>query len=466
MAMVTSASAPAVVTVPRSVRLGYGVGSFCTGTFGTVPGLLLLYYMTNVLAVPAWLAGLVVFLPKVWDLFINPYVGQRSDRTTSRWGARRPWLLLGALTLPVTFALTFAGPPLTGGAAALYVGVMFFLTTTAFAFFEVPYKAMPVEMTDDYHERSSLLQWRMVFLGVAILLSGAVAPAITNAEAAGGTVGGYRTMGLAVGALLLVAMLGTFFGTASAPVVRRTEAEGTIMAQFRVARTSKTFLVLLGFSCAQMLAAGLMLAGAPYLATYLLDAPEATTTLFVALVGPILLTMPLWVWLSKRLEKRGAMILASALFLAGGVALVLTPQLGAVYAHVCVAVVGVGYAGFQLLQYSMLADVVVHDALVSGRSRAGVFTGLWTACETVVFAFGALVLGWVLGAAGFVESDASERVAQPESAIMAVTYGGTLLPAAAMALSIVLVMRYRLTAGELARAQAQADARAEQGAKG
>ena len=174
--MVKPALAPAVVTVPRSVRIGYGVGSVCTATFTTVPGLLLLFYMTNVLAIPAWIAGIVVFLPKLWDIFINPWVGQRSDRTVSRLGARRPWMLLGALTLPVMFALTFAGPPLTGMSAALYVGLFYFLTATAYAFYEVPYKAMATEMTEDYHERSSILQWKMVFVGLAVLLSGALAP--------------------------------------------------------------------------------------------------------------------------------------------------------------------------------------------------------------------------------------------------------------------------------------------------
>jgi GPH family glycoside/pentoside/hexuronide:cation symporter len=452
--MVTSASAPAAVTVPRSVRLGYGIGSFCTGTFSTVPGLLLLYYMTNVLAVPALLAGLVVFLPKVWDMIINPYVGQRSDRTVSRFGARRPWLLLGALTLPPTFALTFAGPPLTGIPAALFVGAFFFLTATAYAFFEVPYKAMPTEMTDDYHERSSLLQWRMVFLGLAILLSGAVAPAIAGIEAPGGTAAGYRLMGVVIGLVLLVAMLGTFFGTARAPVVGRAEAEPSLRRQLAVARTNRSFLILLGLSCAQMFAVGTMLAGAPYFATYVLHDAQATTTLFVSLVGPILLTMPLWVWLSKRFEKRGAMALSGTMFAAGAVGMAFTPAFGALYAHLCVLLVGVAYAGLQLLQFSMLADVVAYDQLVTRKRRAGVFTGLWTACETVVFAFGALALSWVLGIAGFVESDPSAPVTQSDAAVQAVLMGGTLLPAVFIALSVVLTLRYPLTAEKLSAAQA------------
>lgn len=448
VAMVTPAPVPAPLAVPRAVRVGYGVGSVCTGTFSTVPGLLLLFYMTNVLAVPAWAAGLVVFLPKVLDLVLAPWVGRCSDHTVSRLGARRPWMLVGTLTLPVAFALTFAGPPLTGLPAALYVAVCYLATATAYAFYEVPYKAMAAEMTDDYHERSALLQWKMVFVGGAILLSGSFAPAI-----AGGEVAGYRLMGLLVAGVLLVSMLASFFGTARVPGPEVTEARGagpSIRAQFAEARSSGAFMPLLALGCAQMFAAGVLLAGAPYFATYILGDPGAVTTLFMCVVGPLLVTMPLWVRLSRRYDKRGAMALGSALFAAGAAGTALSGSLGPVYAHLCLLVVGVGYAGLQLLQVSMLADVVAHDTLVTGGRRAGSFTGLWAACETVVFALGALVLGWLLGAAGFVESGGTNPVAQPETAMAATLYGGTLLPAVFAGISLLLARRYPLTAQALA----------------
>ncbi|MBG0832292.1 MFS transporter [Planomonospora sp. ID67723] len=450
--MVTPASAPAPdpvpgpasATVSRGVRIGYGVGSVSTATFSTVPGLLLLFYMTNVLAIPAWAAGLVAFLPKVWDIVINPWVGQRSDRTVSRFGARRPWMLAGAVALPLAFAATFAGPPLTGLAAAAYVAVCYFLTATAYALYEVPYKAMAAEMTTDYHERSSILQWKMVFVGLAILLSGALAPAIAGTE-----VSGYRLMGLVVAGALFASMTASFLGTARAPVVTRAEAEASVRAQFAAARTSGPFMTLLGLSCAQMFAAGTLLAGAPYFATYTLRDPGAVTTLLLCIVGPLLVTMPGWVWLSRRYDKRGAMILGSALFCAGTAGMALSGQFGSVYAHACVLVVGIGYAGLQLLQFSMLSDVIVYDEAVTGRRRAGVFTGLWTAAETVVFAFGALVYGWLLGVAGFVESDPKTPVEQPEQAIEATLYGGTMIPAALVVVAIWLTTRYTLTAERL-----------------
>ncbi|XVQ14371.1 MFS transporter [Spirillospora sp. CA-255316] len=436
--------------LPRSLRIGYGLGSFCAGTFSTVPGLLLLYYMTNSLGVPAGLAGLAVFLPKAWDLVVNPFVGRWSDRTVSRLGPRRPWLLAGAVVLPPTFVMTFAGSPVTGSTAALYVGGWFLLAATAYALFEVPYKAMPAEMTDDYHEQSTLLTWRMGFLGLAILLSGGLAPALVNFDGGEPTLGGYRLMALVIGAVVLLAMVATFFGTAKAPRIDRAETEHvTVRAQLAAARGNRPFMLLLGLSSAQMLAVGIMLAGSPYFASYILEDTGAITTMFLALIGPLIVTMPLWVRVSRRFDKRGGMLASSLLFMIGGMALSATPAFGELYAHGCVMLMGIGYAGLQLLQFSMLADTLIYDELRSGKRRAGVFTGLWTAAETVMMALGALILGWILDAAGFVSSEPDEPVSQPDSAIDAILFGGALAPALLLSIAIACTLKYDLSAERL-----------------
>ncbi len=430
-------------------RFGYGVGSLCTGTFAAIPGLLLLYYMTNVLAVPAFLAGVVVFAPKVWDLAFSPLIGQWSDRTVSRLGPRRPWMLAGAGLLPVTFALTFVGPPLTGFPAAIFVGVAFLLASSAYVVFEVPFKAMPAEMAGDYHERTILMQWRMVFVAVALAASGILAP-----EIAGQSLDGYRTMGVVFAGLMLVAMLVPFFSTARAPMtINAAAAKGTLREQFAAARSSKPYMWLLGLSCAQMLAAGVMLSGSPYFAAYILNNPGATSTLFAALVGPLLVTMPLWVRLSRRLDKKGAMILATALFLSGALALLATPAFGALYAHVCVMLVGIGYAGLQLLQFSMLADVIAHDAAIAGSRRGGMFTGLWTASENAVQSLGALVFGAVLAIGGFISSDPANPITQPGTALTAIVIGASIVPAVVMLTAIWMTFQYDLTEDGIAAAQ-------------
>src|ERR1041384_4856124 len=142
--------------VTSRVRAGYAMGSFVTGAFGTVPGLLLLPYLTDSLAVPAAVAGLLVLLPKAWDVVFNPVAGRISDRV----GVRRPFLLWGGLAVSVLFAALFAGP------SAVYVAVVFLLCATAYAFFQVPYVAMLAEITSDYDERTRLMAWRMAVLAL------------------------------------------------------------------------------------------------------------------------------------------------------------------------------------------------------------------------------------------------------------------------------------------------------------
>src|SRR5690606_41319407 len=94
----------------RRQRVGYGMGSVATGAFGTVPGLMLLPYLTDTLGIAAAVAAVIVFLPKAWDVVLNPIAGRISDRSTDPRGPRRPFLLRAGLLLAPCFALIFAGP--------------------------------------------------------------------------------------------------------------------------------------------------------------------------------------------------------------------------------------------------------------------------------------------------------------------------------------------------------------------
>ncbi|MBK3592333.1 MULTISPECIES: MFS transporter [Streptomyces] len=441
------AAPPAVSPgLPRRIRVGYGLGSLCTGTFATVPGLILLYYLTDVLAVPPAVAGAAVFLPKAWDVLINPLVGALCDRSRLPGGGRRAFLLIGACTLPPLFALIFAAPPLRGGAAAGYVAVLFLLAATAYAVFQVPYVTMPAEMTEDPHERGRVLGWRVGFLGVAILLSGAVAPAIAHAD--GDTPASYRLMGAVVAVLLAAGMFGAWAATRGAPEAARSRAEPSLRAQLAAARSHRPFLHLAGMWTLQALAIGVMLAGVQYFATYTLGSATAVTWLFVCLIGPLALFMPLWNRLARRKGVRYAQWCASLLYTAGAAVLGLTPAAGPAAGYASVVLVGIAYAGLQLLPLTMLADTLAADAARTGVRRAATFTGLWTAAETLAFALGAGVFALVLAVTGFRSSDAAHHVSQPDAALTGITAGMSVLPALLGAASLWLLHRYREPATE------------------
>lgn len=434
------------------VRVGYGLGSFATGTFNTVPGLLLLYYLTDVIGVAAGLAGFLVFLPKAWDVLLNPWIGSRSDRTVHRWGPRRPWMLAGAIALPLGFAAMFAGPPLDRGWATAYVTVLFLVTATGMACFQVPFVALPAELTADHDERSRLMTWRVAFLAGAILLSGSLAPVLAGGHGdEDGTLSGYRLMGVVIAALVCAGGLASFLATSGAPdALPATTSEPSLAAQLRAARDNRPFMWLLAVYVVQAAAAGLMLAGAQYFATYILDDPDTVTFLFACLIVPSLLAMPLWLAIGRRLGKRNATFAASLCFLAGAAVVALCRQLPPETAYGAVALAGVGYAGMQMLELSMLGDAIAADTFLSGRRRAGMFTGLWTAGETMGLALGPALFGLVLTIGDFASSDADHRVPQPDSALTAVVVGFGALPVLLMLLSLPLLARYRLTEAELA----------------
>jgi GPH family glycoside/pentoside/hexuronide:cation symporter len=422
--------------LPRRVLAGYSLGSLVTGPFGTVPGLLLLPYLTDTLGVAAGIAGLLVLLPKAWDVLINPVAGRISDRL----GDRRPFLLGAGLALALLFTSIFAGPFGGGGAAGVYVAVTFLAAATAYAFFQVPFVAMPAELTDGYAERTRLLTWRVAVLALAILISGAVAPLVV--ELGGGGLDGHRWSGVFVGALIAAGTLGVYFGTRTAVSRSPAELEPSLRAQLRIAGANAPFRALLLCWIVQTAGLATMLAGVQYFADHVIEQESGATFLFAAFVGPALLVMPLWSRVGARAGKLRALVLASLLFAAGALALLLSPVLPAVATYLIVALVGAGYAGQQVFSLAMLPDRIAFDTRRTGRRQAGVFTGVWTAGETLGLALGPGIYALILQLSGYVSSATGAAAAQDATARLGVLLGFTVVPAALVGAAVVLLRHY------------------------
>lgn len=421
-----------------------------------MPGLLLLPYLTDTIGIGAALAGLLVLLPKAWDVVFNPIAGRISDRTTGPAGPRRPFLKWGGIALAVTFAAMFAHPVGNTAMATAYLVVMFVLAATAFAFYQVPYVAMPAEITDDPAERTRLMTRRIAVLAVAILAAGAGAPAIRDAV---GGINGYRLMGVAIGALILIGALWAYAGTRSAPIGQIRPSATSWAQTVDAVRSAPRFARLLMVFVIQAIGIGTMLAGVDYVARVVLGSSGASSILFAAFVGPALLVMPLWQLLATRFSKIACYVAASLVFAAGAVGIaivtltsgrlrgspdpgaavatapeagIVAPSLGLVVA--LVVLVGIGYAGQQVFPLSLLADLSADAERASGGKRAGIFAGVWTAGETLGMALGPGIYGLVLALGSYVSTDAETSAVfaawlQPDSAVLAISLGFTLIPA-------------------------------------
>ncbi|MBT0992951.1 MFS transporter [Cellulomonas sp. DKR-3] len=472
--------------IPRRTVVGYALGSVGTGGFGTLPGLVLAYYLTDTLGVAAGVASLVVTVPKLWDVVIDPFIGARSDADAARHGSRRRFLLAGALALPLLFAAVFAAPPaVRGAAAAAWVVVTFVAAATAFSLFQVPYIALPAEIAPDYASRTRLLAPRIAVLAVAILAFGAGGPLVR--DAVGGGRAGYAVMGLVCGVTIGLGMLAAWWGAprraevatsagrlsdehhgaahenkhenthenehddqrdgepavAAPRPARRGDA---LRAGVAALRELPAFRALLATFVLQALATGAMLAAAQYVATYTLGSEGAVTVLFAALVAPALLVMPLATRVADRIGKCRALVGSSVLFALAALALVPAREAPGAWVYAPVALAGVAYAGMQLYPLAMLPDVAVVDARERGVDRAGVLGGVWTAGETAGLALGPTLVLALLAVTGFVSRTGDEVVAQPGSALTGVVVAFSALPAVLVGLSLIPLSRYRLTA--------------------
>lgn len=441
--------------LPASTVARYAIGSIGTGGFGTLPGLVLVFYMTDTLGVAAWAAGIVVAGAKIWDVIIDPVIGGLSDRSLASTGSRRRLMVIGALALPVFFVLTFAVPQGAGPlAGATWVLVAFLLTATAFSLFQVPYIALPADLTDRYDQRTRLLTTRVAVLSFAILLFGAGGPMLRQI---GDAYTGYLVMAAVAGIVIAAGML---ISTSVAPTVPGipAPARAPIADGYRegiaAIRRSAPFRALLGVFLLQAVATGLMLAGANYVAVWVMRSDDALTFLFVALIAPAILFSPVWNAVSRRIGKERAFAIASVMFAIATASITIAIWAPGAWIYGSVALAGAAYAGMQALPMAMLPDVISHDAGVTGTSRAGVFGGVWTAGETTGMAIGAAALTVVLTTTGYIETVAGVTVEQPAAAVSGIAASFGLAPAVLTLLSLVFLARYRLRRSDIDRTDA------------
>ena len=422
---------------PRRIILAYSMGSIGTGLYLTVPSILLLYYLTQILGIPPALAGLAVFIPRIWDVVTDPAMGWLSDRTRSPLGRRRPYLLVGAILTSLTFGFLFSAPVFpTPAMSFAYVLVIYVLSATAYTVYAVPYLSMPAEMSADSSERSRIMSYRMTFAMLGVLAGSALAPALL--EAFGGGRGGFALMSWTVGSLCAVTMLLAFFGTAQSPDVSGQAERQAHRGRLSDLRKDRGFLALAGAYIIQLAGFGVFVGATPYFVTDLTGQSEgAISEMFLALMGGTVLSLFAWNLVANRIGKARAYLYAGLIVAAGFGAFWLTALDGRwLVTLAATLLIGLGFGGLQLLPFAMLTDVI-HAARLRGRDSAGVYTGAWTAVEKGGLALGPLIVGAVLSIGGY----ASAAQVQSDEAIAAIRAAMTLVPAVFVLISIPIIFR-------------------------
>ncbi len=437
-------------------KIGWATGSVGTVTLLYLVNLFLLFFLSDVLGIDPATAGLMLFAVRLYDMFTDPLVGYLSDRTQTRWGRRRPWLLAGAIASAVSCILMFSPPAWAVDSAQLpiYMVVALICYFTGYTAFNVPYLAMPAEMCGDYQERTSLMSYRVFFVALAGLLATAIAPVLV--EYFGDGVAGFRGMAWIMAFVILAGMLVTVGTTAGTRFTVRETTELSVADSLRTIVANRPLLLLISIKFLQLFALACTSASLLFVVKFVIGQGTGHAGIFgLTLSIANIAALPLWMRISEKAPKHIVCAIAS-----GGQALVaLTWLLAGAEESIIVfglraAALGFFSAGIILMAQALLPDVIEYDYRLSGVRREGLLASLYSFVEKTSFAFSPLVIGPFLAFMGYqAGGDAS---AQPDSAFTAFYITIGVMPAASYLLSIPLLLHYRLTRAELESGNAPA----------
>jgi glycoside/pentoside/hexuronide:cation symporter, GPH family len=389
--------------LPTRLKIGWASGAFGIALLFNGIGALVFFYMIGILKIEPVLAGTLIFVVKLLGAFTDASAGAWSDRIVSPRGRRRPFMFWGAFICSAAFAMIFTAPAfaemwLTAG----YVFIGLCLFSLGYSVYNVPYLAMPAEMTDSYHERSSIHSYRMIFVTLGGFVAASLAPAAL--EALGKTErSSYAIMGVVVATLMLIALLSAYFTTRSARFTAQGSAKPSIGKDFATIFRNRHFMRLIGVKLMQLTAIQCTQASMLFFFVQSLQLNlKVMVPLGLAMSVSTIISAPLLVKFSKARGKRAAYFLASTVYVAYCFSWVLAVPHEPTWAIVVRGlIVGVAATGNVLLAMSMLTDIINYDAKQTGQRREGSYTAVYTFTEKLTGALGPLLVGSMLSLAGF-----------------------------------------------------------------
>jgi GPH family glycoside/pentoside/hexuronide:cation symporter len=434
-------------TLPLSLKLGWGVGAIGAVTMMIVVNVMLLFFMVSVLGLSPGASGLVLGAIRLLDMVVDPLVGVLSDRTRSRWGRRRPWMFAGAIGSGLSMIGLFTVPDLGSDPARLaYVGALLVAYYFSYSMFNVPYIAMPSEMTANYDERTSVMSFRTAASGVAGLVSLGGAPFLL--QEFGSSREGFTLMALIMGVCVTVTMLVAVFSTGRAGQGRLVErptirtAIGTLRSRHFPLLLAVKFVALFAIACNA--AVGLLFQ------VYVTGrGPGGLAIIGTCQHLATIVTIPLWLRYAQRFEKKQLLFSALIGYALVSLSWLLSGPTESLTAFVIRGIgIGVCYGGVVLLTLAMLPDVTAYEEARSEGDVGGSMAGMFSGIEKAAWALAPVVTGWVLAATGYASGPASSTP-QTDSALAGLQFATSILPAVGYVISCGLLLGYRLTRADV-----------------
>ena len=426
-------------------KVRFGVGDFGASVIIASLQFYMLFYYTDVVGINPAVAGTAMLVGKLtWDMINDGLFGYLIDRTKSRWGRRRPYLMFGSIPLGLSFWALLSLPTGLNDVVAFFAIIgTFMLYDTFQTLVNTAYSTMTAELTTDYDERTGLATTRMLFNVIGYIFGAAVTTILAAVfqDSLGLSLRtSWSLVGLVFGLLAAGTLMIPAFSKDLKPVVEQEPSAMPALKSLLSTFKNKPFVKFVVITSIMSTAFTLVTAMLPYFIKYQIQMESSGSIIMLLL----LLTLAIFLIPCKQVADKIGKAKTYALGITiASVALIVAFALphrasGIIFGVAIVA--GLGFSSQWICPHSMMPDVIEYDELMTGKRREGLYYGMWNMTGKITGALGSAMCGWGLAIFGYVEN-----VEQTDLSRLGIRLLFTLIPAFLLLVCVPLLIRYPIT---------------------
>ncbi len=436
-------------SLPLRTKLLFGMGDIYGGGGFQLVGFLYAIFLSDTIGLNMMFIPIVLLAGKIWDAVSDPLMGRITDRTKSRWGRRRPYLLFGSVAVVLSFVFLFSPFSSDSQMALLAYALVSYLTfSTVWTVVMVPYFAFSAEITLDYNERTRVVTFRVLFSLVGSLLASAVPMTIINSFPNGKQ--GYLMMSIAFGILFGISVLCVFFSKKETYRPDVNKEEVGFFKSFANALKVRSFRQFVGMFIFGMMGIDIVSMIMAYYTRYYLRA-DGVLSLFltVALLSQLAM-LPFWSFIAKKFNKRTAYMAGTLIWAVMGAVFVFVPKTMPIPAILgFIIVISMGMGAVMFMPHAILGDITDVGEFAYGKRQEGSFSGFVTFIRKFSSGVGLAIVTGVLGMLGYITPPENTvnytLVYQPPVVEDAIKIFISIVPVVLVVIGFLFASQYKLT---------------------
>lgn len=426
-------------------KFKFGIGDFGMSAVTALIQFFMLFYYTDVVGIDPGVAGTAILVGKLtWDMVNDILFGYLEDKTRSKLGRRRPYLILCPIPLMLSFWLLLSLPSGMSNIAGFFAIILtFILFDTFHTLITTAYYAMTAELTTDYDERTSISTYRMIFNVIGYILGAGITTMLADmiSKSSGiSTREAWGYVGLIFGAVAAITVLIPGLFVRNKPAIISEPTKMPPMKAILGTLKNKPFVHYMVISAIMSTAFTLVTTMLPYYLVYQMDMGATQSIVMLAMLGTLAIFLVPCSKVSGKIGKAKTYALGITIACCALIVAFFLPSTAKTLMIIVAVVAGIGFSSQWVCPHSMVPDVIEYDELMTGERREGIYYGMNGMVGKITGALGSAICGWGLSLTGYVEN-----AAQTSEALMGIRAMFALLPAVLLLICVPLLIKYPIT---------------------